>query len=200
MDWERQFEAPNVSCHGHTGKDSVHVKRFVRRCDISWACTMAWRCRSRTRFQTQRRRRTASCAKHYMMSKAISQAPLRFLPASRVKWLSTFPAQVKERNWMSEDILRRYEATAAAILKPPWHMEEASAYLREWCQKNRDRVCPNPPALHFIFGTDRTVAPAPAVNWVDFAPDRPLLVQVFPRLPRRARVRAAVEALLHDIE
>ncbi len=210
FDWEAFFEPLGVQCHGHTGKDSVHVKRFCRRQDVFLGLHDGMDMSIEDGFSNAADPSDVILVtKHFICSKEISQMPLRFLPACLARVLpGVGPTAKKERNWMTEDLLQRYEKTANHICRPPWHMDKATDYLLQWCEKNRQRIIPNPPVLGgFVLGGDRLAGPAKAaIEWVDFAPDRPLQLRVLPQKAKakakpklKAKARATGEVRAEDV-
>ena len=197
-DFAKFFEPLNLDMHGHAGTNSVHVFKICRRADIFMGCHHG----KDMEIESMGFEKDAQgpddailLTKHFLASPVISQNPILLLPASLVDKLPGRPNTVMPRNWMERTMLKEFRKTAAAIVKEPWCLMEASKYLLEWCAANEARTEYTPWNMQFVFETLKTLPQVPmiAIDWQDFCPNVPDTVTV-ERLRKRAQGRGAGDA------
>ncbi|CAJ1443835.1 unnamed protein product [Effrenium voratum] len=131
--------------------------------------------------------------KHWMSSSHLSQNPILLVPKAQVKAVQPAdgPPHTLPNNEMTDSQRQQFERTAKFVEKPPWHMTDASDYLRGLCHRSEHRMVPAPEPL--VLYQKRPTLPAPdaltgelSEEWKDFAPDSPRLqaVQVHPVAPK----------------
>ncbi len=127
-------------------------------------------------------------AKHWMSSRALSQAPLLLLPSHAVASLDWQSLQTAQRNELLPRAASEYQKTACSVAAEPWRLLRASAYLLDWVDRNTRGDLGKPPLLHFVAMGPHEFGPEAVVSeptWVDFALDAPRKVAVVAKLPRR---------------
>ena len=130
-------------------------------------------------------------AKERMHSKALCQPPLLVLPAGCFRQL---PAADRlgpcARNALSLTTQKEFLKTANKVESWPWHLHEASAYLRELVRANVAGEWPDPAPLSFVF--DHYRMSRLSLSGLQMCPE---LAQFAPGTPRRVRVNLpAVQA------
>jgi hypothetical protein len=73
-----------------------------------------------------------------------------------------------------------YLKTAKVVSRPPWGLNDAATYLRDWVRKNQEGVRGVPPKLRFMMG-NRRLSPAEEhqplpEGWTEFAVGLPRAV------------------------
>ena len=131
--------------------------------------------------------------KQFWSDDRLAQPPLLWIPHSRFAQLGRFPTAPQDRNTLSDRHIKEYKKAAVEVVKSPWSLHRAGAYLLGWVADNEARKFAKPPAIPFLLGESPAVwhwAESIAVEWRDYAPLPPVAITIGPaRRCRLARKR-----------
>ena len=113
----------------------------------------------------------------------LSQQPIVFTPAVlHMDLASKAPLSCRARRTLSEQTVREYSKTAAAISEAPWHLNKASAFLNELIEANEQEADPAlAPTIDFVQNGSRMYEPLLPHEFAelrDFAPKTPKPISV----------------------
>ena len=88
--------------------------------------------------------------KQFWSDDRLAQPPLLWIPHSRFALLGRFPTAPQDRNTLSDRHIKEYKKTAVEVVKSPWSLHRAGAYLLGWVADNEARKFAKPPAIPFL--------------------------------------------------
>ena len=142
--------------------------------------------------------------KQFWASDRLAQPPLLWIPHAWFARLKRVPWARNDRNPLSDRQCKEYRQTAVAVIKKPWCLLRAGAYLDEWVANNTAGTYGWPPHLGFLADApcEPSWASEMAVEWRDYAPAPPVRINIGPeRNQKKARLAVPEDVVLPaDVE
>ena len=123
--------------------------------------------------------------KQFWPDDRLAQPPLLWIPHSRFALLGMCPTAPQDRNTLADSHNKEYKKTAVEVVKSPWSLHRAGAYLLGWVADNEARKFAKPPAILFFREEPPAVwAEEIVVEWRDYAPLPPVAITIRPARKR----------------
>jgi len=195
-DWQHFFEPVGLTFKGiaasHSAPDVCHSKRFVKRQDLQMLSLPGWEVLVPKVFETSGEQPddVIMLTKEFWSSEGLAHAPMLVWNSDLIIKLDRFPTKACPRNTLSEDQLRQFRKTAAAVKEAPWNLMAASAYLTQWCDQNvlaaPGRAPPMRSCLGFLLSHETPcrwlknalAIPTSGDRWLCYAPAAPVAITV----------------------
>ena len=183
-DWQEFFNDLRFNVSGIAASwwhpDVCFSKRFLQLRDLPKLNLPGWELEVPPLFKDTERhpQDVVMVCKQFWASDQLAQPPLLWCPHSWYARLRQVPWSRKERNAMSATTMREYRKTAKTVVKRPWCLIRAGAYLEKWVDDNEAGTYEDPPAIPLL--TSSMVDSDPvwaqedmAVEWREYAPSHP---------------------------
>ena len=136
--------------------------------------------------------------KEHMNKTYLAQKPLVLIQHCDLQSMPlTGPTSLLPRNLLPEKMIKEYSKTATLVENPPWHLNRAATYLREWVSANMESVQKDAPS--FSLGTKSETGSGESVlaeydRLQEFAPDPPKQIKVEMGPPPLADAKSKAKA------
>ena len=122
-----------------------------------------------------------------MSKTCLSQNPKVLIRAANFENMPlSGPTSLLPRNQLPDKLIKEYQKTATLVENPPWHLDRAAKYLRDWTAENVSGAQKHAPS--FALEKKKETGSGESVlvecdRFQEFAPDPPKPVSVLPGPP-----------------